>query len=117
MIGPVPVNVILQGDIVTSSIHLILNNFEKPGVSKHTFKERHITEEFIDDFGKFILRQNPQFLKLDIADEHKEQIRQNIQKDLKQREQEIDEAERLLALEKSEEKEKKSWKNIFKKMD
>jgi len=118
VLGPVPVNIILQGDIATSSIHLILNNFEKPGVSKHTFKERHITEEFIDDFGKFILRQNPEFLKLDIADEHKEKIRQNIQADIKQRQNEIEkaEADRLLELEQSKEKEKKSWKNLFKKM-
>ena len=115
--GPVPVNVILQGDVETSSIHLILSNFEKPGFSKHTYKERHITEEFIDGLGKFILRQNPMFLKLDIADEHKDKIRQNIQADLKQRQEEIEEAERLLALEEAEKKEKKSWKNIFKKTD
>jgi len=115
--GPISVNVILQGDIATSSIHLILNNFEKSGLSKHTYKERHITEEFIDDFGKFILRQNPQFLKLDIADEHKEQIRQNIQADLQLRQQEIAEADRLLKLEEEKEAEKKSWKNLFKKTD
>jgi len=115
--GPVPVNVILQGDIETSSIHLILNNFEKPGVSKHTFKERHLTEEFIDGLGKFILRQNPLFLKLDIEDGHKEQIRQNIQADINKRQQEIEEADRLLKLEEEKEAEKKSWKNIFKKMD
>lgn len=115
--GPVPVNVILQGDVASSSINLILNNFEKPGVSKFTYKERHITDEFIDGLGKFILRQNPMFLKLDIAEEHKEQIRQNIQADLEQRQREIEEAERLLNIEKEQEKEKKSWKNIFKKMD
>lgn len=117
VIGPVPVNIILQGDIATSSIHLILSNFEKPGISKHTYKERHITEEFIDGLGKFILRQNPQFLKLDIANEHKEQIRQNIQADLKQRQQEIDDVERQLKLDEEKQAEKKSWKNIFKKMD
>jgi len=115
--GQIPVNVILQGDIATSSIHIILNNFEKPGLSKHTYKERHITEKFIDDFGKFILRQNQQFLKLDIADGHKEQIRQNIQADLQQRQQEIAAADQLLKLEKEKEAEKKSWKNIFRKMD
>jgi len=115
--GPINVNIILQADIETSSINMLLNNFEKPGASKHIFKERHITDEFIDGFGKFILRQNPQFLKLDIADEHKEQIRQNIQADLKQRQQEIDEAERLLKLEEEQEAEKKSWKNLFKKTD
>ena len=117
VIGPVPVNIILQGDIETSSIHLILNNFEKSGVSKHTYKERHITEEFIDDFGKFILRQNPMFLKLDIEDEHKDQIRQKIQEDMKRRQQELEEADRLLKIEEEKESEKKSWKNIFKKMD
>jgi len=117
VIGPIPVNIILQGDIATSSIHLLLNNFEKPGLSKHTFKERHITEEFIDNFGKFILRQNPAFLKLEIADEEKEQIRQNVQADIKQRQQELDEAERLARLEKEQEANKKSWKNLFKKTD
>ena len=115
IVGPIPVNVILQGDVASSSIHLILNNFEKPGFSKHTYKERHITDEFIDDLGKFILRQNPQFLKLDIADDHKEKIRQNIEKDMQQRQYELDEAERRLKIE--EESEKKSWKNLFKKTD
>lgn len=115
--GSIPVNVILQGDIETSSIHLLLSNFEKPGVSKHTYKERHITEEFIDDLGKFILRQNPTFLKLDIADADKEKIRQNMQEDLKQRQKELDESEKLLKLKEAQETEKKSWKNIFKKSD
>jgi len=117
VIGPIPVNIILHGDVATSSINLLLNNFEKPGVSKHTFKERHITEEFIDDLGKFILRQNPEFLKLDIADEHKEVIRQHMQADLQQRQKELDEGEKLLKLEKEQQAEKKSWKNIFKKTD
>lgn len=117
VVGPVPVNVILQGDVATSSIHLILNNFEKSGVSKHTFKERHITEEYVDELGKFILRQNPEFLKLDIEDDHKEQIRQHIQADMKQRQQELNEAEASLKLEEEKEAEKKSWKNIFKKTD
>ena len=117
VVGPIPVNLILQGDIATSSIHLILNNFEKAGFNKHTFKDRHITEKFIDDFGRFILRQNPEFLKLDIADENKEVIRQNIQADLKQRQQELEEADKLLKLEKEQQAEKKSWKKIFKKTD
>lgn len=115
--GPIQTNIILQADIENSSINLLLNNFEKPGASKHVFKERHITEEFIDGLGKFILRQNPMFLKLDIADDHKDQIRQNIQADLKIRQQELEEAERLLRLDEEKETEKKSWKNLFKKMD
>ncbi len=115
--GPVPVNIILQGDVATSSVHLILNNFEKPGASKHTFKEQHITEKFIDDFGRFILRQNPEFLKLEIEDKHKDKIRQHIHDDMKQRQQELDQAERLLKSEQQQETEKNSWKNLFKKTD
>ena len=117
IIGPIPVNIILKGDVDNSSIHLLLNNFEKSGASKHTYKERHITEDFIDDFGKFILRENPMFLKLEIAADDKEKIRQNIQEDMQRRQKEIEEADRLLALEEAEEKEKKSWKNFFKKTD
>lgn len=117
VVGPIAVNIILRADIATSSINLFLNNFEKPGSVKHTLKERHITEEFIDGLGKFILRENINFLKLDIADEHKEKIRQNIQADLKQRQQDLDEIEGLQKLEEEKEAEKKSWKNIFKKMD
>lgn len=115
--GPINVNIIFQADIENSSINLLLNNFEKPGSSKHVFKDQHITEEFIDGLGKFILHQNPGFLKLDIADEHKEKIRQNIQADLQKRKEELEEAERLLKLEEEKEAEKKSWKNLFKKMD
>ena len=115
VIAPVPVNIILKGDIESSSIHLLLNNFEKSGTSKHTYKERHVTEEFIDDFGKFILRQNPMFLKLHIKDEHVEKIRKNVQEDLKQRQAEVEEADRLIDQGQKNEKDKKSWKNIFKK--
>lgn len=117
VIGSIPVNILLRGDIKNSSIHLILNNFEKPGSARHSFKERHITEEFIDNFGKYILRQNPEFLKLDIADEHKEQIRQNIQADIENRQQELEQAESSLKSEEEKIAEKKSWKNLFKKID
>lgn len=115
--GPIAVNIVLQADIETSSINMLLSNFEKPGASKHIFKERHVTDEFIDNFGKFILRQNPEFLKLDIEDDHKEQIRQKIKEDLKQRQDELEEAERLLKLQEEKEAEKKSWKNLFRKTD
>ena len=113
--GPIPVNVILQGDVQNSEIQLLLNNFEKPGTQKHIFKDRHITEEFIDGLGKYILRENPNFLKLDIAEEEKEKIRQRVQEDLKRRQQELEEAERFLQEEAETEKDNKSWTKLFKK--
>jgi len=119
VLGPLPVNILFHADIESSSIIMTLNNFEKAGAVKHIFKDRHITDEFVDGLGKYILRDNPDFFKLDIEEEDKEQIRKKIQADLKMRQEELEEAERLLALEETErkEKEKKSWKNLFKKMD
>lgn len=117
IVGPLPINIVFQADIENSSIIMTLSNFEKPGVVKHTFKDHHITDDFIDGLGKYILRDNPDFFKLDIEEEDKEQIRKKIQADLKRRQQELEEAERLLVLEEAERKEKKSWKNLFKKMD
>lgn len=115
--GPITVNVILKGDVENSAIHLILNNFDKPGAEKHTFKERHITEEFIDGLGRYILRQNPEFLKLEIADEHKQQIREKMAEHEKSRQQELAEADKRIKSEQEKEAEKKSWKNLFKKID
>jgi len=120
VVGPLPINIVFQADIENSAIVMALSNFEKPGVVKHIFKAHHITDEFIDGLGKYILRDNPNFFKLDIDEEDKEQIRKKIQADLKRRQEELEEAERLLALEEEaerKEKEKKSWKNLFKKMD
>jgi len=115
VIGLMPVNVILQVNLETFSIDLVLNNFEMPGKHKYVYKDSQITSKFIDDLGRYIIRQNPDFMKLDIDDEDKEKIRQNIQAEIQRRQQELEEAERLLKLEEDQEAEKKSWKNIFKK--
>jgi hypothetical protein len=120
VVGPIPVNIIFQADVENSNINMSIHNFEKAGVVKHILKERHITEEFMDGLGKYILRENPTFFKLEIDEEEKEKIRQKIKADLKIRQLELEEAERLLQLEEEaekKEKEKKSWKNIFKKLD
>lgn len=115
--GPIPVSIIFQGDVEDSSIILMLSNFEKPGSVKHVVKERHITDKFLDGLGKYILRENKNFFSLDINEENKEKIRQNIQHDIKRRKQELEESERILQETEAREKEKKSWKNLFKKID
>lgn len=111
VIGPIPVNIVFQADIENSSIIMSLRNFEKPGEVKHIFKDRHITDDFIDGLGKYILRDNPTFFKLDIDEEDKEQIRKRIQADLKKRQEELEEAERLLALEEEAERKEKEKKS------
>lgn len=115
VVGQMPVNVILQANIETSSIDLILKNFELPGSHKYTYRVDQITEQFIDDLGRYIIRQNPEFMKLDIDEENKEKIRKNIQAEMQRRQQELEESEKLIKLEEEQEAEQKSWKNIFKK--
>jgi len=114
--GPIVVNILLQGDVENSSIILMLNNFEKPGSVKHIFKDRHVTEEFLDGLGKYILRENPKFFSLDIDERDKEILRQRVAEDRKRRQEELEEAERLLQEEEEREKQaNKSWTNLFKK--
>jgi Skp family chaperone for outer membrane proteins len=61
------------------------------------------------------LRENPDFLKLDIEEEHKEKIRQRVQEDLQRRQEELEEADRRLQDEEKQQQGNKSWKNLFKK--
>ena len=112
--GPVTTHIIFKGDIENSQIEMLLTNMEKPGTQKHILKARHITETFIDGLGKYILRENPEFLKLEIDDEDKEKIRQRVQEEQQRRQRELEEAERLEA-EDSQKQSQASWKNIFKK--
>lgn len=115
VIGPIVVNVVFQGDVDTSSIFISFNNFDKPGIHKLTYKDRHITEEFLDELGKYILRQNPEFMKLDIDESVKDKLREQIQAEMRQRQAELEEAERREEEELRKQEEKKSWKNVFKK--
>lgn len=112
--GPITAHIIFKGDVENSQVELLLTNVEKPGTQKHVLKDRHITETFIDGLGKYILRENPEFLKLKIDDEDKEKIRQRVQEDQLRRQMELEEAERLQAQE-DQQQAQRSWKNIFKK--
>lgn len=113
--GPITAHIIFKGDVGNSQIEMLLTNVEKPGTHKHLLKDRHITEDFIDGLGKFILRENPQFLKLEIADEDKERIRLRVQEDIQRRHEELEEAEQLLQAEAHKDQGSSGWKNIFKK--
>lgn len=113
--GPLPVHVIFQGDVENSAIKLLLTNFERPGTVKHTLQERHIEAAFFDSFGKYLLRENDKFMSLDISEQDKEKIRQQLQQEMLRRQQELEEAERLQQEEQLQQKQKSSWRNIFSK--
>ena len=96
----VPVLFVFQGNVENSSIDMICSNFETLGSSKHSFKARHFDEKFFDDLGLYILRENPEFLKLNISNDALEQIRAQIADEQRQRQEELQRAEALNAQEK-----------------
>ena len=96
----VPVVFVFQGNVENSSIDLICTNFDTLGSLKHSFKAHHFDEKFFDELGRFIIRENPEFLKLNISDDALEQIRAQIAAEHRQREEELKRAEDLKALEK-----------------
>jgi hypothetical protein len=95
----VPVSFIFQGNVENSCIDMICTNFEGLGSSRHSFKARHFNEKFFDDLGRYILRENPEFLKLNISDDALEQIRAQVAAEQRQRQEELQQAEELKAQE------------------
>lgn len=94
--GPLHCAVTFAGDVDNSCVNLFLRNIEGPGVTRHILKAHHLNDEFMDKLGKYLLRENEDFLKLDMDDSTRAQIRQNLAEAQKQREQEMIEVEQRL---------------------
>jgi hypothetical protein len=106
--GPVFASVTFAGDVEQSRINLFLRNVEKPGLVKHVLKSDHLHDEFLDRLAKYLIRESDDFLKLDIDESAKQQIRKNLQAANQQREQELIEAEKRLQEEQEAEKNKRT---------
>ena len=104
--GPVYGSVNFVGDVENARIDLIMRNLEKPGAVKHALKKEQLNEEFLDRLAKYLIRESDDFLKLEIDDSAKEQIRKFLEDAEKQREQELKEAEERLKAEEEAEKNK-----------
>jgi hypothetical protein len=89
----VPITFVFKANIENSSIDLICTNFDTLGTTRHAFKAQHFTKTFFDDLGRYILRENPEFLKLNISEDAIEQIRAQIAEEQRQRQEELKQAE------------------------
>ena len=89
----VPITFVFQGDEENSAVNFITTNFDTLGSSRHVFKEHHFNDKFFDELGRYILRENPDFLKLKISDNAIEQIRAQIAEENHKRQQELEQAE------------------------
>lgn len=66
--GYVPVRIEFYSDFEESNIHLTINNFSRLGVEHYMLNSDHITDELLDNLGRFIARENSDFMQVLIED-------------------------------------------------
>ena len=67
-----------------STIELTIRNFEGLGKHRYTLDPQMIDGDYLDELGKYLLRMNNDFLKLDLPDDFRDSIRQRLDSDSKQ---------------------------------
>ena len=81
----IPVRVRVTADAERSLIHLHITNFDAP-INRHAkYSPEQITPEFLDDLGNFILRRHTKLIQLPISEEERDELRQRMERDAKQR--------------------------------
>lgn len=98
----IPVSVLFEGMLETSAINLIITNYDNLFSSTKVLDPEQITDEFLDELGKYILRKRNIFLKSTLDDEKKAEIQNMVReaeaRRLKElRDAELREREELLA--------------------
>jgi hypothetical protein len=66
--GYVPIRIEFYSDFEESNIHLIINNFSRLGAEYYLLNTEHVTEELLDNLGRFITRENNDFMKVLVED-------------------------------------------------
>lgn len=90
----VKITILIEGDIQNSCIYLKFNNFQDLGLLKRDIQAEQVTEEFLDEMGKYLVRESYDFMKLDLPEQDKNRLRQKIRKEEMRRKLEMLEAER-----------------------
>lgn len=84
-----------QADIENQCVRLTVVNLPNLGSRHFQLRPRQLDDPFLDELGRFILRENDEFLSLDISDTEKECIRQQLQKEIQERQAELEHNEPL----------------------
>jgi len=107
----VKVTIVIEGDIQNSCIHLKFNNFQGLGLLKRDIQAEQVTDEFLDEMGKYLIRESYNFMKLDLPEQDKKRLQQKIRQEEMRRKLEILEIEKKQKELDAEEARKK--KNLF----
>jgi len=66
--GYVPARIEFYSDFEESNIHLVINNFSRLGTEYYMLNSDHVNDELLDKLGRFILRENSDFMKVLVED-------------------------------------------------
>ncbi len=64
-----------------STIMLTIRNHEGLGIHRYQLEPARVDDDFLDELGKYILRWDNRFLKLDISENYRENLRQKLIKE------------------------------------
>ena len=73
---PVAFNFELSED--KSTINLSIRNFEGLGTHLYRFQPEQIDEQFLDQMGRYLLRADNHFVRLEISDDERQKLRQRL---------------------------------------
>jgi len=93
VVPAIPVTFMFEGDLELSGINLTISNYDNLFTTTTFLKPEQITDEFLDELGKYILRKPSIFLKSTIDDEKRAQIQNMVREAEMRRQKELKDAE------------------------
>lgn len=112
--GPLPLKVTIEADVDAMQINLTIRNFKEPGITKYNLTVEQFSDEFLDQLGKFVLRQEDRLFgkSEELSEEAKKNLRDRMMLEAQIREQELIEAEARRKAEEAAEKERTAKEQI-----
>lgn len=110
----VPITITFNADIENSVIVLNMRNMDDFIKRQFQFKPDELDEAFLDKLARFIVREDPDFMRLDIPAETREILQQKLREEQARREQELAAAEQAEVEEKAESAENGRLRQVFK---
>ena len=68
--GHIPVRIEFESDFEESNIHISIENFSRLAKEHYVLNVDHISDELLNEFGKFVLRRENNFMDVLVEDSH-----------------------------------------------
>ncbi len=85
----IPVTIALEVNVEKAEVYLKIYNFDGLGLNQRTVKTEDIDDSFMDNLGRYVLRQDENFLRHELSRDELARIRKNLMKEEKRRAKEL----------------------------